>query len=380
VEVPLSVEAVADSGALPGLADEWDRLIDARHPGAVFRSAAWLVPWWRAFGADAELRVLAARRGGRLVGALPAYRARSPLGVTRLRLLGDGVVGSDYLGVVAAPADAATVHRAIAARLVDGEDDLELEGLAANDPLLDALEAARPGRLARVPLLPCPYLMMQSPFERWLAALPHGAGAQLRRRRRWLEKQPGFRLQVATAEDEVADALETLLALHDARWAGDGGSDGIPTAAVRAFHREVAPVLARRGEARLFVLHADGAPRAALYGFERGERFSFYQSGLDPAWRARSVGTVVLGAAIEDAFARGLREFDFLRGDESYKSTFASGRRELVRARMPLAPSARAARLLERANLHARSLAKRALPPDAVEWLRRARRRRSARS
>src|SRR5262245_50713558 len=95
---PLEVAAVDDAAALPGLAVEWAPLVVEDEPGAVFRSGDWLLPWWNRFSPGKDLRVLTARRGGRLVGTLPAYRARTRLGVRQLRLLGDGIVGSDHLG------------------------------------------------------------------------------------------------------------------------------------------------------------------------------------------------------------------------------------------------------------------------------------------
>src|SRR5438552_3272494 len=125
-----SIEIVTDAAALPALAAEWDALAGERHPGAPFRSTAWLLPWWNSFSLGKELRVFIARAGGRAIGLLPAYRERRPLGVRQLRLMGDGIVGSDYLGVLAAPGREAEAARAIAERLVDEEHDLALDGLA----------------------------------------------------------------------------------------------------------------------------------------------------------------------------------------------------------------------------------------------------------
>src|SRR5206468_1738585 len=109
----------------------------------------------------------------------------------------------------------------------------------------------------------------------WLGRLPLDGGAQLRRRRRWLERQPGFRIEVASAPAAVGEALEVLFRLHAARWAIAGGSEGIAGESVLAFHREAAAGLAARGWARIYLLHAAGDVRAALYGWERGGRFSF---------------------------------------------------------------------------------------------------------
>ncbi len=373
----LAVEVVENPSRLPALAAAWDPLVDERAPGAVFRSSAWLVPWWGAFGVGKRLRVLVAHRGGRVVGVLPAYAVPTALGGRRLRLMGDGIAGSDYLGAVAADGDRHAVAEAFAEHLVGEESDATLANLLDDEPLARALLRAADGAGAtvdRIDPIPSPYTALDGGFADWLATLPNGAGKQLLRRRRWLEKRPGFRLEIATTPEAVAAGLEQLLRLHAARWSLDGGSDGIAGAAALAFHRRTAPLLARLGWARLYLLHVEGAVRAALYGFGRGGRFAYYQSGHEPAWRQRSVGTVVLGAAIEDAFARGEREFDFLHGDEPYKATFAGAARHLCAFRMSRGGRALLLRGAERWARAARRAVRERLPPAAVDWVRRRRR------
>lgn len=343
----LLVERVSDAAKLPSLAQAWDQLIDERLPGAVFRSSAWLVPWWRRFSHGKELSVYAATSGGRLIGVLPAYRVRSPLGGQRLRLLGDAVT-SDYLGVIARPGELPLASAAIADAVLADQRDVLFEGILADDPLVAALRLS--GRPSSIKLDVCPYLGLDGlpDFHRWISGRPRGLGPQLKRRRRWLERQAGLRVEILTAEDEIMAALPTLWHLHRARWAIDGGTKALADSAVEPFHRESARELARRGWARLYVLHADGAPRAALYGFERGGRFLYYQSGSDPDWRARSVGTVVLSAALEDAFLRGLTEFDFLRGNERYKSLYTSTCRSVATLRVATGPRAQTLWLADR--------------------------------
>jgi CelD/BcsL family acetyltransferase involved in cellulose biosynthesis len=74
-----------------------------------------------------------------------------------------------------------------------------------------------------------------------------------------------------------------------------------------------------------------------VYGVELSRRFYYYQSGMDPDWSARSPGLVLLGKTVEDAYARGLGDYDFLRGAEPHKLDWASDRRETcaLRVRAP---------------------------------------------
>jgi CelD/BcsL family acetyltransferase involved in cellulose biosynthesis len=312
------------------------------------------------------------------VGLLPLCAERSPLGGRRLVFMGEGIVGSDYLGIVARAADEPRLARAFAEYLgAEAYDELSLDGILRGDPLLPALEGVLPATRAEVETrYPCPHITLDGDFDSYLADLPDGTGPQWRRRLRWLEKRPGFEIERLTDPAALVVGLDALFELHHKRWSVEGGSDAIDSPAVEAFHRLAGRDLGERGWARLYLLQVEGAARAALYGFRHGDRFAFYQAGYDPEWRQRSVGTVLLGHVVRECFAEGVREYDFLRGSEPYKLKWANGWRETVRLR------ARDASL--RARLHdagrtaywrLREAGKRALPPSTLDWARRAKKR-----
>jgi CelD/BcsL family acetyltransferase involved in cellulose biosynthesis len=316
------------AGALQDLEPAWQRLVEPKSLGAPFRTYAWVSSWWTHVSTSKEPQVMVARRDGDIVGILPAYVERTRLGGRRLRLMGDGIVGSDWLGAIARPAHLQPVSRAFAAHLHEaGCDEVQLDDLAPDDPLIRAVG----GKVE--PRFKCPCIRIAGSFDEYLERLPDGIGAQLHRRRRWLERRPGYAIEELTRPADVERGMRVLFELHRRRWALEGGSDAIDSEAVERFHVEAARMLAQKGWARLWLLHADGAPRAALYGFRHGDRLAYYQSGHEPEWRPRSVGTVLLGHVIATAFAQRLTEFDFLRGEEPYKLRWATGMRETVRLR-----------------------------------------------
>jgi CelD/BcsL family acetyltransferase involved in cellulose biosynthesis len=169
--------------------------------------------------------------------------------------------------------------------------------------------------------------------------------------------------------------MEDFLRLHRLRWAEEGGSYGIPPGPAEEFHRRVAPLLAERGWLRLYRLHVQGKAIAAVYGIEVRRRFFFYQSGWDPEWSARSPGAVLVGRTVEDAYARGLTDYDFLRGTEPYKLDWAGDRRETCTLRLR-APSLRATAAVaaDEAWRTARGLARAVAPERVWQALRRVRR------
>ena len=337
------VECEIDPSRLPALAEAWDELIDEGSPGAVFRSSGWLVPWWRHFGHGKQLAVFLARSGDRLMGVLPAYRIPALFGGWQLRLMGDGVATSDYLGIIARPEDLGAVSEVIAGVVARTERDVVFDGVAADAPFVAALRRAALGvrasfRATEAGICPVLTIPEGSDFMEWLERHPDAA---LWRDAKRFKRRADYRLEVLTTEAEVASALPTFWEMHRARWAEEGGSRALADRAVESFHLESGRALARRGWTRLYMVHGGGAPRAGLYGFQHGDRFSYYQTGADPSRKRWSAGSVVLQAAVEDAFRRGLREFDFLRGEESYKAHYATTRRRLLRVRLASGPRAR---------------------------------------
>jgi CelD/BcsL family acetyltransferase involved in cellulose biosynthesis len=376
----IAVTHVRDPERLGALRAEWSALFDAAAAPSPFLSWEWLHGWWRRFGGRRRAWVVEARDpAGGLAGALALCGRPGIGGVRRWSLVGNGVTGADHLDVLAradrAPEVREAIARALAAEL-PAWDVLDLEDLPCGTATTGALRRALAPRGVRIAVERgdvCPGFAVRGTFADHLARIRRRE--TYGRRVRWLARQPGFRIDVATAAGDVPAAMEDLLRLHRLRWAAEGGSDGIPSPAVEAFHREVAPLLAARGWLRLYRLLVGGEAIAAVYGIELGRRFYYYQSGYDPAWAARSPGLVLVGRTVEDAYARGLADYDFLRGSEAYKLDWAQDRRETVTLRLS-APTLRAgtAAAADRAFRAARGLARAVAPERVWQALRRARR------
>jgi hypothetical protein len=71
-----------------------------------------------------------------------------------------------------------------------------------------------------------------------------------------------------------------------------------------------------------------------MYGFSVGRNFFFYQSGFDPAYSRFSVGTLLLGSAIQASIQTGHSKFDFLRGAEPYKRLWTDNSSQLCTVRL----------------------------------------------
>jgi CelD/BcsL family acetyltransferase involved in cellulose biosynthesis len=55
---------------------------------------------------------------------------------------------------------------------------------------------------------------------------------------------------------------------------------------------------------------------------------------MHPAWLSLGVGQLIVGGSIQEAIRAGHAEFDFLRGDEQYKTQWAEQSRWTVTVRL----------------------------------------------
>jgi CelD/BcsL family acetyltransferase involved in cellulose biosynthesis len=385
----LHPEVIDSAARLEELRSEWAALNLSARSGCLFLGPEWQLPWWKHFGAGRELCVVALREGRRLVGLLPLFRERVRLGgisVRRVAFLGDGAAGCDYLDVLAAPGREGEVHaEALRALFALDWDACELDGMLRESSTALALAQqfppgrptarAEPGgavrREAQLRFV-CPYIPLHGSYDEYLATF--GRRENLRRREKWLARQPGFEIACARTPEQAAPALDAFFRLHRARWAAEGGSDGLADERFEGFHRDAVAELARAGMLRLYTLSCARRPVASVYGVVQRNRFLYYQSGYDPLWASRSVGLVLLARTVKDAFAEGLAEFDFLRGNEAYKAQWKRAERWLIRLQLFRGRRGLLGRTAMRTAGSLRTAAKSALPGKALSAARVARR------
>lgn len=364
--IPWRIERVVRPAQLERLAAEWRELLAASRSDCLFLTPEWLLAWWRHLSDGRRPAVYAVRgEGGRLAALAPLAAARSPhlWPPQRLGFPGTATVGADYLDVVVRTGDEGALE-ALADQLDRDRPLLELERVpregSATARLAGLLEGRGWQRLERITDV-CPWIDLEgTSWAGYVAGLGPSHRANLRRRLRKLDERFEVRLERVATAAALDRALDALLDLHERRWSDRGGSDALGDPAVVGFHREIARAALDRGWLRLYVLHLDGRPAAALYGFLHAGRFLFYQSGFDPAFENLSVGLVIMGLAIREAIAEGAREYDLLHGDEPYKFLWTGGSRELVR--IELYPPTLAAELRRRVREPLRA-ARRALGP-----------------
>jgi CelD/BcsL family acetyltransferase involved in cellulose biosynthesis len=305
----LLLEPVA---SLDAARQEWTSL--ASSTKNIFATWEWISVWWKHFGRSKTLLVSACRsEDGRMSALLPLYLwQRHPFRIVRFL----GHHGGDQLGPICLADHRPAVADALGRALSHWRADVFVgERLACEEgwsSLLPAKELAKEAS---------PVLRFSSAtWEDFLRSRSRNFREQARRRERKLAEGHVVRYRLANDPQRLERDLDTLFALHRARWGGRGTSFSTR----EAFHRDFAACALDQGWLRLWFLDVDGEPRAACYGLRFGDVESFYQSGRDPSWNPYSVGFIILLHSIREALADGMTEYRLLRGEEPYKYRFAN--------------------------------------------------------
>ncbi|SOC47125.1 Acetyltransferase involved in cellulose biosynthesis, CelD/BcsL family [Blastococcus aggregatus] len=296
------------------LAQAWDDLWRRNPAATAFQSHAWSSAWARAYVPAGQLATVTVWDGDTLVAAAPLHRTRrGPVRV--LAPLGGPLSDStDVLLDPQVPDAGPRLARALARvpgwRVLDLPE--VLPGSAAED-----WARSWPGRLRRVPSslnLQLPVL----PQADLLARLPSRTAGTLRRKLKKVDKLGIDRIELARAD--VPDAVDELLRLHEAQWAGRRGNPEHLTERFRTFLVEAVGAMVDRGQAVVVEYRLDGRVMASEVDLVGHRQLAYYLAGIDPDLREHLDTSVLLvGGALALAERLELPEYSFLRGDEDYK-------------------------------------------------------------
>jgi CelD/BcsL family acetyltransferase involved in cellulose biosynthesis len=303
----------------------WQGLLARSHADHLFLSWEWLTLWWQCFG-DAlggGPEIQAFYRGEELVGIAPLYRRRVKRGLlhaSSVQLIGlswrdaGAPMISEYLDVVAMPAEADAVRRACVRSLTVDEAWTEcvIGFTAAGRQWRDAFAASEPQRsqyLRDLDRLVSYQADLSAGFDAYLRALGRSTRRSLWNLRRRLGAHGEVSIE-CVAPGEIDSALQDLNRLHQLRW-------GKPafTGARLSFHQNLARHLAGRGELAVSRLRVAGTVVSVLYDIRKGVRQYNINMGFDPNFSGKlSLGLLHLGYAMERAAERTVAIYDFLAG------------------------------------------------------------------
>ena len=312
----------------------------------------WLSAWWRHFGAGHQLRIIAVAKGDQLIGMVPCYEHETRLG-KQLRFLGSGSVCSDYLGAVVAPEFAEQAYKMMSDCMREsaahGEiEALHFEGVSFDDAWIPQLTAfaSQTGYSIRI----------QPMVNSWLLRLPsswnelhqsqHGRSVH-RKAKKCFGRIASNEIKVRqlTQSCEMDEGMELLIRLHQARRESVGDHGCFSDPRFEPFLRDAIGSMLADGSACFSICEKAGSAIGIGLLLIGSDTVFMYQSGIDPAHMALEPGHLTVTGSLLFAISKGFKNYDFLRGDEPYKSYWGAQPQPLQR--IILAPPTLKAQTIE---------------------------------
>jgi CelD/BcsL family acetyltransferase involved in cellulose biosynthesis len=310
---------------LPGLTalePEWSALYEQAEQKNPFLSYSWTYACLQNQAPVPELSVLAMRRSGKLVGLAPLCIEKR-FGLRILRFIAED--RSDYLGFLLSSANDG-IEELVMAQLADRRLNWDLALLhRLAEPFTTIHKLSPPtGRWHRTEWTASAYHRFEGDFEALHEAGPSWI-REMRKRQRRFVRDGGSALRLAGAE--AAGKLTLVGEIEAASWKGAKDCMRLQPGAGQNIFREA--FLNLGDQVELWLALFRGRPVAYRIDFLCGDRLWLYQGAFDAAYDKVRAGSVLSYVATERAWLHGVREYDYLTGDEAYKLNRTSALRPI---------------------------------------------------
>jgi CelD/BcsL family acetyltransferase involved in cellulose biosynthesis len=333
-------EVVRDYDSFVALEHEWNDAVERAQIPHPFLRHEWVRTWWDSFAASprfarsgdagTQLHVIVVRDQEHIVGIAPLMREHAVvygLPVRRLALIAnDHTPRTDF--VVAG--DESEIYRAIWNSLgaeMDRCDVLQLTQLPRTSPTISAmshLTSAEHLRSGTWKSCDSPYLELTGTWESYWASLSAKFRSNVRNRLTRLNQIGTPALEILSDKTAIAAALDDAWRLEASGWKDQEGTSIASDPAVRSFYTLLAERAAECGWLRLLFLTVGGKRIAVSYSAVYDGRLFLLKTGHDREFHACSPFKLLTYLATQEAYARGLREIDFLGDTEPWKQEWTS--------------------------------------------------------
>jgi CelD/BcsL family acetyltransferase involved in cellulose biosynthesis len=324
------IEVVRDERGFDALREDWTALSGRLDVDSPMLSWEWSRLWWDHFRGRNRLCILIFRHAGRVAGIAQLQERRLGMGPMSLRSLkpigwedGGNQGLTEHLDLLFPSAERPALLLATSRWLErNGSTIAWLPAIEADEIL--------PSSLQQNIVQSHPYVQFHHrrlPGD-W-AVFVQGLNKSMRSNARYyphlLERRGlPFHLEVAATSEQVDAALPVLFELHRIRAESEDVStvrhwDHFFQRDRRAFMREIAAVLAARGQLKVGLLRIGDEVVAAQMWFEERTTISLYYSGFLPSWAKYSVALVTTLEVFKQGMRRGFDRVEFLRGGGQLK-------------------------------------------------------------
>ena len=312
-----------------GLKPQWNPLLQASGSSACFLTFEWLMAWAECFlfpsFPSGRLHILTFHEKDRLIGIAPfclLVQKRGPIKYRMLQFIGAPQAGSDYLDVIAQKGREKEVATALYDYLVSRRfwDILSLHDIPSGSLFLlhffNCIE--RGGKYAEMkPSAYCPAVSIHNGFDEYFAGLSKNRKKKFKQDLRVIHRDHKVEHKIADGNDAALN-LPRFFRFYTKT--SNRGGESLQNMLQR-YAAQCSPDI----PFQIDFLEVNGRPVSGLLHLKHNTALAMYIMAVDKNFDARlSMGNLIVGMCIENAYHNGYRTYDFLKGDEAYKFHWAN--------------------------------------------------------
>ncbi|MDZ7341281.1 MAG: GNAT family N-acetyltransferase [candidate division KSB1 bacterium] len=317
---------------------EWNWLLSQSTNNSLFLTHEWLFTWWQIFKDNKQLLIIAVYDNEhQLIGIAPFYIEAACyfklLSVKALKFLGTNKIDPDYLTIITNPGCTKRVIHEVFEWLYGNRhlwDIMLLENILQHEhelvAIVDFLNDKKWRFLIRDHGV-CPYIELPKQVDDYLKGFAHKSRYNLIKSERLVRNNFAYEYGESKTARDADQLLEQLFELHQMRAKAMHRESAFDSDLIRKFHKQLIPLLFDKGIYKLYYLKLNGKIECCLYAFIYNGIFYFYQSGFNPELAKFSLGNIILLNTIREAIEQNCFQYDFLKGNEPYKSRWAQSQK-----------------------------------------------------
>jgi CelD/BcsL family acetyltransferase involved in cellulose biosynthesis len=317
----LDCNVLTDFAQLEKFSPEWMRLHATTGKGEIFQHFAWIHAWWHTLRKDSRLFTPIVFREGRVVAILPLV-----LTERRLRFL--GYSASDYNHFLANPVESNAALEICLRSLREHEtkwDEILLENVPESSLLAECIRGIPESWqrwIVKTPGEPCPTLVLGEKKREALDSLL--AKDKLRKTVRYLGRRGKLNFRHLEGAHDITTHLPQFFRQHIRRSVLAGRPSRFLDGDYVSFYENLLERFGAGPEIRFSVLELEGRAIAYHFGSLFNSKYLYYKPTFDVDLWDQSPGQALLWYLFDYLQAADVEEFDFGKGDDSYKYRFSN--------------------------------------------------------
>ena len=308
----------------------WNDLLGKSHDKNIFLTWEWLFKWWEHFGTNKKLQILVIEDQGDTIGIMPLLCSTYHGFLFSYDVVENiGINLSDYGGIFYSDMDESQINKMfnlIEEYLNSNKLIIRFDQVRNDSKFFSTLHChsfCDSSFIGEKKIGISSSFPIQSSLDDHLNKLSKNFRKNLRRGEQNIEKNCGNIIFKKILTPSFFDEnLKDFWDLNQKKMI----YQNLPcfNKFQMEFLTEVSKELANKGWLSLSFMEINGKRASVALGFEYESTYYYYQTGFDPNYSNYSVGSIHILYILEDLISRGLKEFDFLRGDEAYKFKWQS--------------------------------------------------------